>query len=198
MGEEWVAIDLVSERVPEGTPLVIGDAGREEVLKNAGVEKARALIATTKSDATNALIVLMAKSINPTLMALAVVKRVASIDKLYKAQADYVVSDAMMGGRLVAKNAVSPYIGDFIESITLSRNVEITEMMIPSNSDMIGNAIQNSGIREHTRVNIIGLKRDNKMTTTPRSSTILKARDKLIVIGDTKGIKALSKMLRGQ
>ena len=190
-------MDKLPDAVPGGVPVVVGDAGREDVLKAAGIEKASALIATTNSDATNALIVLMAKTLNPKIKALAVVKKVASIEKLYKAQADYVESDAMLGGRRVAKNAISPYVGDFIDRITLSRNVEITEMIVPSNSHIIDRAIQDSGIREKTGVNIIGLKRDDEMMLTPRSDTMLKGRDRLVVIGDSEGIKRLSKLLKG-
>ncbi|MDG6220312.1 MAG: TrkA family potassium uptake protein [Candidatus Thermoplasmatota archaeon] len=196
MGEDCVVIEKDREKTSETVRIIIGDAGREEILKSAGVENARALIAATDSDAANALIVLMAKTINPSLVALAVVKKVASIEKLYKAQADHVVCGSMVGGRLIARSAASPYTGDFIDRITLSRNVEITEVVIPSHSNLEGRAIKDSGIRENAGVNIIGIRREEELMLTPKSGTTLRGRDRLIVLGDTEGIRNVSRMLK--
>ncbi len=50
-----------------GYYLVAGDATREEVLQDAGIERARGLVAVVSSDADNVYIVLTARSISPNL-----------------------------------------------------------------------------------------------------------------------------------
>ena len=176
--------------------MVEGDAAREEILKKAGVEAASALIAATNTDAVNAMIVLLAKTLNPDIRALAVVKKEGSIEKLYKAGADYVVSDAMLGGRLLAKNTVSPYIGDFIDRLTIARNVEITEVLVPSNSPLVGSPLKDTGIRERTGTSVIALKRGEETILSPGGDMVIKGKDRLVVMGSTQGIKNLTRYLR--
>ena len=50
-----------------GYDVVAGDATREEVLLEAGIERARGLVAVVHSDASNVYIVLTARSLNPDL-----------------------------------------------------------------------------------------------------------------------------------
>jgi len=196
MGVEYMVVDMRQRLPSEETCFIMGDAGKEGVLLRAGVERADAVIVSTDSDATNALIVLMAKTINPGIKALAVVKKLSSIEKLYKAQADYVVSDSAIGGRLVARGLLSPFAGGLMEKITLSKDVEITEVVVPSSSPLVGRALHSSGIRKETGVNVVMLKRGSEMSLTPKGSTIIEERDRLVVVGHSEGIKALFRYMR--
>ncbi len=194
-GARFVVVDR--KEIDEDIPFVKGDAGTEETLKKAGIGEATALIACTDRDSTNALIVLMAKTLNPKIKALAVVKKDESISKLYKTGADYVVSDAVIGGQLLAKNTASPYVGGFIDRLTIAKNVEITEIPIPQNSPFAGKTLRETGIRKKTGVSVLAIRREDDIILSPRRDTEIKGGDRLVVIGETDRIREVFNMARG-
>lgn len=102
-----VVIDKNPEKLRDlSHTYVVGDATREEVLRRAGIEKAGALIAAAGSDITNAFITLTAKSINPEIRVYTTAERLESVDKLYKAGADYVVPESSIGARELVNGAL--------------------------------------------------------------------------------------------
>ena len=66
---------------------VAGDATREEVLQEAGIERARGLVAVVSSDAGNVYIVLTARSLNPNLYIVARSEERGAEQKLLRAGA---------------------------------------------------------------------------------------------------------------
>ncbi|MBA3044348.1 MAG: TrkA family potassium uptake protein [Candidatus Thermoplasmatota archaeon] len=196
-GRENLAID-VNEKMFENYTgkYIIGDAKEEDVLKKADVEKASTLIACTDSDATNAFIILSALEINPDLTILARAEKIESVEKLYKAGADYVVPRTTIAGQMIAKHAVSPYAAEFISRVSLAKDVEITELLLPSGSKIANKKIGDSGIRNKSGTNIVAIKRNNKILQNLNSDTMLKENDILIVIGSAQQIKTLSGMIK--
>ena len=60
--------DKMMPRLEEsGYPFICGDATREEVLEEAGIDRAKGLVAVVASDAANVYITLTARSLNPDL-----------------------------------------------------------------------------------------------------------------------------------
>ena len=83
---------------PEIPDFLLGDATSEEVLKQAGVTSAKTVVAATDSDATNAFISLLAKTLNKHVTILSRVGDVTNVEKLDKAGADYVFSMLLLVG----------------------------------------------------------------------------------------------------
>jgi voltage-gated potassium channel len=79
-----------------------GDATSETVLRQAGIERARMVIAAREDDGDNAFIALGAKDLNPDVHVLAVASSAQSIRRLKLARADLVFSPAAVGSRLMA------------------------------------------------------------------------------------------------
>ena len=67
----------------------VGDATSEDILLDAGLGDASSLIACTGSDSTNAFITMTTTDINPDIVVLAKVNSKESVDRLYKAGADF-------------------------------------------------------------------------------------------------------------
>ena len=105
------------EQTPEH--VVIGDATSEIVLRQAGVERARMVIAARDNDGDNAFIALGAKDLNPKVRVLAVASSAQSIRRLKLARADLVFSPAAVGSRIVADlvqgNQIEPAYQDLLE-----------------------------------------------------------------------------------
>src|SRR5205814_132769 len=77
---------------------LLGDATEDEVLKKAGIEKAKALITALPDDADNVFIVLSARSLNNNIRIISRASDHSSVLKLKKAGADNVIMPDRIGG----------------------------------------------------------------------------------------------------
>ena len=100
-------------------PVVRGDPSEDTVLKEAGIEKARMVIAALDDDVENAFISLAAKDLNPEIRVLAVAGSARSIRRMKLARADLVFAPAAVGSRLMANlvegNSIPPEFQDLLK-----------------------------------------------------------------------------------
>src|SRR5699024_7094923 len=82
--------------------VVTGDPSDNDVLRKAGIAKARMLIAAEDDDGSNAFVCLAAKDINPKLRVLVAASSRQAIRKLKLARADMVFAPVEVGTRLLA------------------------------------------------------------------------------------------------
>jgi voltage-gated potassium channel len=82
--------------------IVRGNAGDDQVLKEAGIGDAVLVIAARDDDGENAFISLVAKDLNPSVKVLAVASTRGSIRRLRLARAEVVFAPSVVGGRLLA------------------------------------------------------------------------------------------------
>ena len=82
------------------------DPSDEETQRRVGIERARAVIAATQSDADDALAVLTARQLNPEVHVAAAATERENVNKLKRAGADTVISPAIIGGHLLAESAM--------------------------------------------------------------------------------------------
>src|SRR5919199_1274818 len=90
---------IVEECVEEGYLALLGEASDDAVLEEAGIERARGLIAAVDSDADNVFVVLSARKLNPKLHIVARASSDESAAKLEIAGADRTLSPYAVGGR---------------------------------------------------------------------------------------------------
>jgi voltage-gated potassium channel len=176
---------------------IVGDSKRKDVLKAAGCESADILIAATDTDETNIFTILVAKGLNKNLRIFAIGKKSESIKKLYIAGAEAVVSSSTAGGRAIAKHAILPHVAEFVDRITLTKDAQITDLVISKKSRLVNVQLKNSRIRENTGVSILAIKRGNDLIPNPPSTSVLHANETLIVIGNREQIKLLSRITKG-
>src|SRR5579872_155603 len=81
-----------AERLPEGWPVLLGDATQEGTLLQARITEAAGLVAATTTDANNIFIVLNARSLNPNLKIIARSSEDEAAKHLKKAGANTVIS----------------------------------------------------------------------------------------------------------
>jgi voltage-gated potassium channel len=176
---------------------IVGDSMKKKVLKAAGAGSAEVLIACTSTDETNIFTILVAKGLNPKLRIYAIGKKAESIKKLYMAGAESVVSSSSAGGRAIAKHAIIPHVAEFVDRITLTKDVHISDLIISPKSRLVNVQLKNSRIRENTGVTILAIKRGKELFTNPPSTTVLHANETLIVMGNREQIKLLSRITKG-
>jgi voltage-gated potassium channel len=186
--------------VPHGIPLV-GDATADEVLRRAGVERARALVTAAASDADNLFITMSARLLNERLVIVARAEGEGTEVKLRRAGASRVVSPYTIGGHRVAQAVLRPNAVDFIELATRSGHLElqIEEVEVASASALVGRTIKESPIRSELGIIIVAVKKPGaKMAFNPSPDTALEAADVLITLGRREQLDRLSTMAGGR
>ncbi len=180
-----------------GYYVVAGDATREEVLQEAGIERARGLVAVVSTDADNVYIVLTARSLNPGLDIVARAEESGAEKKLLRAGADRVESPYEMGGRKMAHAILRPTVTTFME-LAMTEGVEwsMEEVRVGEGSALAGVALKDSGIRQKLDLILVALKRaDGEMLFNPTLETPILAGDTLIALGLRHNLEALEKMV---
>lgn len=87
---------------PEGTDTVIGDASDVSILRRAGAEQARAVLAMRDDDSENAFIVLALKEIETKAKLVAAVNDMKNYKRVQRVQPDMIVAPQILGGELLA------------------------------------------------------------------------------------------------
>jgi voltage-gated potassium channel len=178
---------------------LVGDATRDNILKEAGIERAKGLITVLPGDAENLFVVLSARGLNPNLLIVARAVDEDAEQKLLRAGATKVVSPYHIGGLRMAHTVLKPTVVDFIEFATKSGNIELQmqEISIVESSRLVGLTMEECGIGKDLGIIIVAIKQptgDTKFSPTFQST--VKAGDTLIALGETSKLKVLEEMAR--
>jgi voltage-gated potassium channel len=189
--------DLISVLEAQGYPFVAGDATREEVLLEAGIERAKGLVAVLHSDAGNVYVTLTARSLNPKLYIAARGEDPGSHKKLLRAGADKVESPYEMGGRKMAQTILRPTVVTFMD-LAMQDGVEwsMEEIAVSENSPLVGVPLMETGIRRDLDLIAVAVKRaDGTLLFNPTPKTTLQGGDTLIAVGMRHNLEKLEEMM---
>lgn len=181
-------------------PYIIDDATSEDVLIEAGIERAKGLIAVVESDADNLFITMTARGLNSDLYILARADEEQTQKKLLRGGADRVVLPYLIGGHKMAQTIVKPAVTDFLELTVHNKDIKLKleELLVGKGSRLNGVTLVDSGIRQETNIIILAIrKKDGEMSFNPSSQTWIEAGDTLISLGYSGDLERLSKMLSG-
>lgn len=182
--------------VPGAIPLV-GDATDDDVLRRAGVERARALVTAAASDADNLFITMSARLLNDKLLIVARAEGEDAELKLRRAGASRVVTPYTIGGHRVAQAVLRPNVMDFIELATRSGHLElqIEEVALRAGSRLVGRSIKASPIRSELGIIVVAIKKpDGRMDFNPSPDAALEPGDVLISLGHRQQLDRLEQM----
>lgn len=183
-------------------PVIVGDATKDEVLRQARVEQARGLVAATTTDATNIYIVLTARSLNPKVKIIARASEEGSEKHLKTAGADSVISPYQFAGHRIAQTFLRPNVLDFLDIATGRDDkleVEIEEVRVSADSPLAGVTIGESKIHQSMRVIILAIKRDGvAMRFNPAATDRIQGGDYLIAVGEVSNLRQLEQVAAGR
>lgn len=203
-GVDFVVVDKrdnVIGRVRENPELLYikGDATHEEVLEQARIHDARAIIVTTPQDADNVFVVLTARSMNPGLTVISRASEMESLMKLKRAGATNVIMPERIGGQRMAKLVHQPDVVEFLEYILLqkSQDVILEELSCRKMAQYwVGKSIGDMKIMEKTGANVIGIKTGGaRYVYNPNSQMILSRNDNLFVLGGPAQIVKMKELM---
>jgi len=184
--------------IEKGELLILeGDATNEEVLKSAGIERAKGLISVLSSDAENLFLVLSARDLNPDLFIVTRASEESSEKKILRAGADRVVSPYYTGGIRIANSILKPAVVDFIEFATKTGNLELQleEVLLSKDSRFNERTLEKTAIGRDLGIIIVAIKRpDGTMEFNPNSTSIINVGDTLVALGETTKLRELEKL----
>ncbi len=202
-----VAIVPQAEALPplgsdQELPYVIGDASDEEVLAEAGVRRARGLVAALESDRDNALAILTARQVNPALRIVAMLVDDRNEPKLRRAGADAVVSPFRIGGMRMASEMIRPMVVTFLDKMLRDRdrNLRVEELRVGRGSGAIGRTLGELDVNAMPGLLLVALLEPGSehWTFKPDHRTRVAEGATLIVMGDPEGVGELRRRYGGE
>ncbi|MEM7647302.1 MAG: potassium channel family protein, partial [Pseudomonadota bacterium] len=107
----FVVVDCCPESfegAPENYLWIAGDATSDDLLVNAGIQRARALASMVDKDADSLYLTLAARSLNPEIKIISRVSQESAGVKVLRAGADQIVHPLLLSGKKVAKIVMAP------------------------------------------------------------------------------------------
>ena len=186
--------ELVDKIESELMPFVLGNASEDDILLQAGVDRASCLISALPNDADNLFIVLSARQINTSINIISRASQETSYNKLKLAGANNVILPDKIGGDHMASLVVVPGLMEFVDNLSIvgKSNINIEEIPIEKLTKDI-KTIKDLDLRKKTGCSIIGYK-DGKgeYLVNPEAEMKLEPHSKIIVLGRPEQIDKLN------
>ncbi|MFQ5610782.1 MAG: NAD-binding protein [Anaerolineae bacterium] len=180
-------------------PYIQGDATKDQVLRLAGIERARGLVATLNDDVENVFVTLSARSLNPSLRIVARLTDEENSEKLLRAGADEIVSPNAIGGMRIASIMIRPSVVNFLDEMlrVTGQTLRMEELHVGEGSALVGKTLGEAHIGRRTGLLIVAIKsQEAGYQFNPGAQTVLRSGDVLIVIGTPEQLAALHNIER--
>jgi voltage-gated potassium channel len=186
------------ERLGE-TLRVLGDPSDDDVLLEAGIERAAGLVACMENHKDNVLVSLAARRLAPAARIVASTETPDSEGKLRTAGADAVVSPSRIGGMRMASELVRPEVVSFLDRMLYDAHpdLRVDEIPVPDDSAAIGQTVGWLGVDELEGALLLAI-RDRKtgdFVFKPSSKTQLEPGVTLIAMVNAEGRSRIERRL---
>lgn len=194
-GEKFVIIDAKAEVPPELLSLR-ADATDADVLRRAGLERAKVLLAAMPSDADNVYVTLTAKELNPSIFVVSRCEHESGEGRLRRAGADRVVAPYAIGGHRMVELALHPMLVEFGDVLSRvgKHPVSIAEITIAAGSALDGASGTPGDLLRHYGVLPVGvIGGDGRLQVGVAGELELRRGTTLVVFGSESGIESVAK-----
>ena len=188
--------DLEERLRLDNVPYIIGNANEDEVLMQAGVDRASNFISALPNDADNLFVVLSTRQINKNIHIISRASNESSYDKLKFAGANNVILPDKIGGDHMASLVVVPGLMEFLDNLSIvgKSSINVEEVAVEKLfSKQKVKTIRDLDLRKKTGCTVIGYKDENgKYIVNPEAELELAPNSRIIVLGRPEQIKALN------
>lgn len=177
---------------------VQGDATQDEVLKEAGIERARALTTVLPTNADNLYVVLSARLLSRDLQIVARASDDRAAQKMTQAGATRVINPLSSGATRMARFMLSPSIENFVE-VAESEGVdwEIADVQVPEESPLVSRLLKETSLRE-SGIMLLGIVRSTGEKFFPPPGELqINAGDALFAFGSAEDLSRLGTLVSG-
>ena len=173
----------VQEATRAGVMGVLGDARRDDILRQAEIEKADNVILAADEDDTTVLITLAVKRLNPRAQIVAAARESANSELIRSSGATSVIPTAEASGQLLGLAAVAPEAGLFMEDLLdPTKGLEVTQRKVTR--DEIG--LAPAALRERGQIALAVIRDGNLVRFDEPGIKVLQKDDYLIVIAPSR------------
>lgn len=198
--KSFVVIEKEKERAKKYQsqliPFVAGNANDDEILMQAGIDRASTLISALPRDSDNLFVVLSARQINKDMHIISRASQETTYSKLKLAGANNVILPDMIGGDHMASLVVVPDLVEFIDNLGIvgESQINIEEIAAEKLYDTANlQTIKDLELRKKTGCNVIGYKGPGgEYIINPEANQNLPAGSKVIVLGRPEQIYKLN------
>lgn len=185
-GVAFVVIDSGADKQlsQEGYLFISGDATEDQVLIEAGIMHANALVTCLTSDADNVYVTLSAREFRRDLNIISRSDQPSTEKKLIRAGATSVVNPQTIGASKAAALLLRPHVVDFVDMAARGVDMEIAQFEISPSSPFVGIRLRESGISQNAQVTVVAIKRGNgEQIFDPDPDELIHEADQLILVG---------------
>ncbi|MCK5126216.1 MAG: potassium channel protein [candidate division Zixibacteria bacterium] len=202
-GSDFVIIEkgegMVAEARKRGFYLLEGNAADDDMLKEAGISRAKAIVSTLPDDSDNVYLALTARQLNPDLFIIARAETMLAKKKLRRAGADKVICPHELGGAQMALATLMPNVVDFLQLASVvpgGERLSIEEIAIRDGGELTGKSIIEGAIKRNYDTIVVGLRKlTGEVMFNPSGETVMEDGDILIVLGESNNLERLAKDL---
>ncbi|MDQ6720179.1 MAG: potassium channel protein [Candidatus Dormibacteraeota bacterium] len=175
-----------------------GDASSEDILKAAGIERARGLISAVDSDERSVYITLAARALNPSLFIISRAGRPDSARRLELAGANRVISPYRMAGHRMAELAVHPALVDVLDTLHHGgAEIGVEEILVGQSMTALGKSLDEAGLFDPSGAKVLALRRrDGTLHANPGGELLLEEGDLVIALGTESQLVATAAMIK--
>jgi voltage-gated potassium channel len=177
---DTVTIDIEDHETVD----VVADAASEDVLREAGVENAGAVIVGLPDDSASLLTTVLARSLDPNTEVLTRVSDTDATRKALSAGADYVLSVPRVSARMVAS--------ELRDEDVLAPASQIRIVRVPA-SPFEGSTLADSGIYEETGCRVIGVEDNTGLSSTVDPNRSFTGDEQLVLVGTDENVQRFLK-----
>jgi voltage-gated potassium channel len=198
----FVVIDeneaTVQRCIQKGYPVLQGNAASDDMLREAGIQYAQALLVATDQDANNIYITLSARNLNPNLHIVARANHDESLVKLKRAGADRVLSPYAIGGHRMANLAIQPTVVDFFDTLINAENPDLAvqEVILPAHSPLISKTIADAQNMLTDGTMILAIKKPGGLVMGSRLETRIESGDAVMIVGTPEQLSTFTRKNR--
>lgn len=198
----FLVIDRNEQRVAKATNAgmlaIVADATQDDALREAGVLKAKGLIAALPSDAENLFIILSAKSLNPNLTVVTRASEEEAGEKLRRAGADTVFTPYSMAGRQLADALLRPHVVELLDTAGcgIGPKVAMEQVCVTPKAEVARKTFgQLLELRKSGVIVLAVRKQSGETRFNPPPELEISAGDFLIVMGERADLQKVEHLL---
>jgi len=181
--------ELEDDMQRDGVLYIIGNPASEQILRKAGVERARGLICAVDDDSANVFITVISRSLNPGIFIVARASAPDTPDVLYKAGADRVVSPYVSSGGHMGRLALRPRVLDYMEVRGPDQErLRLVEILVDEGSPLVGQSVEKAC---DSAIPLLLRRASGEVIATPDPETTVANGDLLLVLGEPTELRAV-------
>jgi Trk K+ transport system NAD-binding subunit len=160
---------------------IVGDATDADVLREAGIEAAEYVTILLPDDATAEFSALVVRDLNRSAELIARVQETESVEPMYRAGADYVLSLGTITGRMIASAVTGTD-----DTIVVDSDIEAIQTLAPG---LVGQTLGEARVQSDTGCTVIAVVRDGQTLTDLGPDSSVREHDELVVVGPSERVE---------